>query len=146
MEEKKFLKNMWGTLKKFYEYLLTFPERLYPFTEEVEGKKVTGERAYKIVYSRNERLYGDAYSLQSPKLLLWREAFNFGGSIFLVIIAHLMFIHLSFLNGFVFLVLVVLCVAVQEFYLQPNYYKQKTQKGIIDFVVWMFPIFLYIAL
>ena len=137
---------MWANLKKFYEYLITFPERLYPFSEEVEGKKITGERAYKLVASRNEKLYNDVYSLQSPKLLLWREVFHFGASVFVVFIADQMFRHMSFFNGFSFLIFVIVCVAVQDFYLHPHYYNQKAQKGIIDFAVWMLPIMLYILI
>lgn len=136
---------MWVILKKFYDYLITFPERLYPFTEVTAGgKKLTGEKAYEYLALKNKEKFDDAYSLQSPKLLIWREFFHLSGSIFCVLIAHLMFRHMSFFNGFAFLGFVIFCIALQEFYLHPHYYGQKFQKGIIDFTVWMVPIFLYI--
>jgi hypothetical protein len=146
MEEKKFLKNMWGNLKKFYDYLITFPERLYPFTEKVDNKKITGERAYKLVASRNKNLYGDVYSLQAPKLLLWRQVFHFLPSLFFVYGAHLLFVYFSFFNGFLFLGFYVFCIAAQEFYLHPHYYDQKPLKGVIDFVFWMIPVVIYALL
>lgn len=138
---------MWSVAKKFYDYLITFPERLYPFTERTKiGEKVTGERAYRLVAKKNVELYEDAYSLKSPKLLLWRAVFHLGGSVFLVFIADQLFKHMSFFNGFAFLVLASVCIAIQEFYLHPHYYNQKPQKGIIDFATWMLPILLYILL
>jgi hypothetical protein len=136
---------MWAKLKKFHDYLITFPERLYPFSEVTsEGKLVSGEAAYLALAEKNKALFGDAYDWRSPKLLLWRQLFHFLASVFLVMVAHLMFVHLSFFNGFAFLVLVTIAVAVQEFYLHPHYYGQKMQKGIIDFTAWMLPILLYI--
>ncbi len=138
---------MWSNLKKFYDYLITFPERLYPFTVTTAGgKKLTGELAYAHVVAENKKKFDDAYSLQSPKLLLWRELFHFCASLFFVFIAHLMFRYVSFFNGFALFVLVIVLVAVQEFYLHPHYYGQKPQKGIIDFTVWMLPILLYILI
>lgn len=138
---------MWSNLKKFYDYLITFPERLYPFTVTTAGgKKLTGELAYAHVAAENKKKFDDAYSLQAPKLLLWRQLFHVLSSIFVVFIAHLMIKHMSFFNGFALLVLFIILVAVQEFYLQPHYYDQKRQKGVIDFTVWMLPILLYIII
>jgi hypothetical protein len=137
---------MWSASKKFYDYLITFPERLYPFTEKTKaGEKLTGERAYKLVAKKNIEIHEDAYSLKSPKLLLWRAVFHLGGSIALVFIADQMIKNMSFFNGFALLVFVVFCIALQEFYFQPQYYNQKLQKGIIDFATWMLPILLYIV-
>lgn len=138
---------MWGTLKKISDYIVTVPDRLYPFTEVTEsGKKLSGEKAYEYLALKNKEKFDDVYSLQSPKLLLWREAFHFGASIFVVFIADQMFRNMSFFNGFAFLGFVVFCVALQEFYLHPHYYGQKAQKGMIDFAVWMVPIVLYILI
>lgn len=136
---------MWGVLKKFYDYIFTFPERLYPFNEKTkEGKVLSGERAYAYLKEQNIKEFDDAYSLKAPKLLLWRAVFHLGGSVVLVFIADQLFKHMSFFNGFAFLTFVVFCLALQEFYFQPNYYNQKREKGIIDFVTWMLPILLYI--
>jgi len=138
---------MWSAAKKFYDYLITFPERLYPFSEIGNNKeKITGDKAYKFLAEKNKRLYNDAYSLQSPKLLLWRQVFHIVGSTIFVLIADQMFRHLSFFNGFAFLVLVSVSLAVQEFYLQSKYYDQNLQKSVIDFTTWMLPILLYIVL
>lgn len=138
---------MWSALKKFYDYLITFPERLYPFNEKTQdGKILTGEKAYKYLADINKNKFSDAYSLQSPKLLFWRQVFHLLGSVLLVLVAHLMFIHLSFFNGLAFLILVVLSLAVQEFYFHPHYYDQKPHKTLIDFTTWMLPILIYIIL
>ncbi|MDQ5883378.1 MAG: hypothetical protein QG654_291 [Patescibacteria group bacterium] len=127
--------------------MVTFPERLYPFTETTAGgKKLTGELAYAYVAEENKIKFGDVYSLQSPKLLIWREVFHFSASVFFVFIADQMFRHMSFFNGLFLLVFVVVMVAVQEFYLHPHYYDQKPLKGMIDFMVWMFPIVIYILI
>lgn len=136
---------MWNISKKFYDYLITFPERLYPFTERnLQGEKLTGERAYKFIAEKNKLLYMDAYSLQAPKLILWRTLFHVLGSILCILVADSLIDNVSFFNGFAFLVLVVVCVVIQEFYLQPHYYKQKTTKGMIDFAAWLLPIVIYI--
>lgn len=138
---------MWALLKKFYTYLLTIPERLYPFSEKTgAGTVISGERAYHYLYEKNKELYGDAFSTQAPKLLAWRTLFHVGGSIVLLFVADSMFQHLSFFNGFAFLVLVVGCIAVQEFYIHPHYYGQKPLKGVIDFLAWTLPILIYIVL
>ncbi|MEZ4211067.1 MAG: hypothetical protein R3B39_02140 [Candidatus Paceibacterota bacterium] len=145
MEEK--ILNMWSALKKFYDYLITFPERLYPFNEKTQdGKILTGEKAYKYLADIT-KINLVTYSLQSPKLLFWQQVFHFLGSVLLVLVAHLMFIHLSFFNGLAFLILVVLSLAVQEFYFHPHYYNQKPHKTLIDFfTTWMLPILIYIIL
>ncbi|MEZ4103352.1 MAG: hypothetical protein R3B55_02220 [Candidatus Paceibacterota bacterium] len=137
---------MWNTAKKFYDYLITFPERLYPFNEKTkEGKVLSGERAYAYLKEKNIKEFDDAYSLKAPKLLLWRALFHFSGSVLIVFIADQMIKHMSFFNGFSLLVLTIICITAQEFYLHPHYYDQKPQKGIIDFITWMLPIFLYIV-
>lgn len=137
---------MWRALKKFYDYLVSFPERLYPFTETIEGKKITGERAYKLVASRNKNTYGDVYTLQAPKLLLWRQVFHVLGSVFFVFLAHQMFLYVSFFNGLLFLLFWVFCIALQEFYVHPHYYDQKLLKGVIDFAFWMLPVVIYVLM
>ncbi len=138
---------MWSVAKKFYDYLITFPERLYPFSEKTkEGKVISGERAYAYLKEENIKNFDDAYSLKAPKLLLWRQVFHLGPSLVIIFIADQMFRHMSFFNGFAFLVLVSLCIAIQEFYFHPHYYNQKIEKGIIDFTTWMLPIILYIVL
>lgn len=136
---------MWKMLKKVYDYLLTIPDRLYPFSEKTStGVVLSGEQAYRYLFQKNKELYDDPFSIKAPRLLLWRSVFHVGGSIILLLIADSMFDHLSFFNGFAFLVLVVGCIAVQEFYLHPRYYGQKPLKGLIDFTAWVLPIVLYI--
>lgn len=137
---------MWEVLKKIHDYLITFPERLYPFSEELEGQKITGEKAYKILALKNKNKYGDAYSLSSPKLLLWREVFHVAGSIVLILISDYLFRNVSFFNGLLFLGFFIFVIFIQEFYLHPHYYEQKMTKSVIDFLAWILPIIIYILL
>ncbi|MDQ5901700.1 MAG: hypothetical protein QG580_415 [Patescibacteria group bacterium] len=137
---------MWEALKKIYDYLLTFPERLYPFSEELDGQKVTGEKAYKLLAVKNKNKYGDAYALSSPKLLLWRQVFHVFGSVVIILIADFLFRKVSFFNGFIFLGLFVFLMFIQEFYLHPHHYEQKFTKGLVDFISWILPIIIYILL
>jgi hypothetical protein len=137
---------MWEVLKKIHDYLITFPERLYPFSEELEGQKITGEKAYKLLALKNKNKYGDAYSLSSPKLLLWRQVFHVAGSIVLILISDYLFRNVSFFNGLLFLGFFIFVIFIQEFYLHPYYYEQKMKKSVIDFLAWILPIIIYILL
>jgi len=129
-------------LKDFYFFIITIPDRLYPFRMEVEGQWVRGRRAYdEAVAEQVENLHRLGY-----KLTLYREAFHFLGS--LIFIALATFISRTFLGGdgalYTLFGAAVLALAYQEFYVHPKIYNQHPQKGILDCLAWVVPMIAYL--
>lgn len=141
MEEKKLL----TMFKKIYNYLLTIPDRLYPFRViNDEGVILFGQSAYDYEMKRNRRLFGYEFTMRSPKVFVYREVFHLLASIFLVYVAHILGKNFGTLNGIAFIILIVTSISFQEFYIHPKYYHQRTVKTITDWVVWMVPVLVYI--
>lgn len=132
-------------MKKIYEYFITLPERLYPFTEVNEDKEaLTGQNAYAFVVRTNRRLYDEVYTFKAPKIFVYREFFHLFGSLIAISITNFLITRFSILNGVVFLAFVVYFISLQEFYIHPKYYKQTMLKSAIDWTVWIVPIVVYI--
>lgn len=129
-----------------YDFLVTFPERLYPFANEVEGQWVRGIRSYDRALARAFRKNGHGH--YGVKLELYRSVFHVLGSVAVIVLA-------AFLSQDVFgtkialytvLCLTAVFIAFQEFYLQPRTFRQLWRKGIIDWLGWVAPIVVYLFL
>jgi uncharacterized membrane protein len=77
--------------------------------------------------------------------MFYREIFHLLGAVLFVIFSILISSRLFhsellpvFLIGFI-----ALALAFQEFYFHPKKYKQTIGKGIIDWMVWIFPMVIY---
>ncbi|MFM2330990.1 MAG: hypothetical protein RLZZ26_497 [Candidatus Parcubacteria bacterium] len=117
-----------------YHFLVTLPDRLYPFRSEIQGKWVRGVRSYNQRLARAYKHYGRGH--YGYALSLYRQAFHLAGS--LVLIAAMDF----FTAGFIFVV-VVGGIGYQEFILQRRTYNQLWRKGIADWLVWCVPMGIY---
>ncbi len=129
-----------------YDYVLTIPDRAYPFRSEIEGQWVRGRKSYDYAIA--------AYRLRTNKLgygykiVAYRQVFHFVGSIIAIVLATFLSKHLfgSETSLFLLLSFVVIFITYQEFSLQPRTHSQRWQKGITDWLVWLGPIAYYIYL
>ncbi len=117
-----------------YRFLVTLPDRLYPFRSEIQGKWVRGMRSYNHRLALAYKQYGRGH--YGYALMLYRQAFHLAGS--LIVIA----IGAFFASGFI-LILAIIGIGCQEFILQRRTYQQLWMKGIADWLVWSAPIGIY---
>ncbi|MFZ1987795.1 MAG: hypothetical protein WAV21_02050 [Minisyncoccia bacterium] len=127
-----------------YPFLLSIPDRMYPFAAMIEGKKVRGRKAYEETLAFYRNRLGPGHL--GYKLFLYRQLFHFIGSLLVIVAAALISKTLfgSEVALYVLLVLAVAAVSFQEFYLHPRMYKQLWRKGAVDWFAWVGPISIYI--
>lgn len=132
--------------KKFYSYLITIPDRLYPFKSEIEGQWVRGQRSYEAAVKNALEQYG--LGRLGYKLMLYRETFHFVGSLLFMVFATLVARDLFGSDAalYVLLVLAVLALSFQEFYVHPKNFGQHAQKGVMDWLAWVGPMAIYALL
>ena len=126
-----------------YNALVTLPDRLYPFRTEIEGQWVRGIRSYNATFKRYERKYG--VGRYGFKLEAYRQLFHLAGSILFLFIAAYFSQVIFGNNGALpaFLSAAILFISFQEFYLHRRMYRQLWQKGVIDWLAWCVPIWIY---
>ncbi|NNM83941.1 hypothetical protein HKL94_01865 [Candidatus Parcubacteria bacterium] len=127
----------------FYHFLVTLPDRLYPFKTEVQGQWVRGIRSYNTTFARYQRKYGSGH--YGFKLNAYRQLFHLAGSILFLIFAA--YLSQFFFGGSdalpAFLFIAVLFISFQEFYLHRRMYQQLWRKGVIDWLTWCVPMGVY---
>lgn len=116
-------------MKEAYEFLLSFPDRLYPH----------GRAAYEAAQAADYARYGDGHL--GLALLLYREAFHLLGGVLVALVAlgaaRLLKSDAAFWALFA---VTVACIAFQEFYFHPVHYGQPLYKGVADFLAWTLPL------
>lgn len=130
--------------KKAYIFIESIPDRLYPFACEIEGKMVRGRRSYMHAVERALEKYG-ANKL-GYKLVVYRGAFHFAGSV-LFIITSTIVSHKLFGSEAALYILVAIAIVglfFQEFYSHPKRYQQARNKGLTDWLTWVIPMMVYI--
>lgn len=136
---------MTAPLKKLYLYLVTLPDRWYPFASEIEGKWVRGQRSYTDAVERAIATYGPGRL--GYKLTLYRESCHFVGSIIFIFCATL--ISKNVLGSekalYVLLGTAIIALSFQEFYVHPKHWHQKARKGIFDWFSWTLPVLIYVV-
>lgn len=125
---------------------MTLPDRLYPFSCEIEGTLVRGRRSYEQAVERALETYG--LNRLGYKLTLYREFFHFLGSVIFIIVATLLskIFFGSDTALYVLLGAAVTALFFQEFYLHPKLYGQHFKKGATDLFVWLAPMASYFFL
>jgi hypothetical protein len=133
-------------VKGAYDYLVTFPDRWYPFAAEVEGQWVRGHRSYEQAVARSLDVYGAGRL--GYKLTLYRETFHFIGSVLFIIAATVLSERLLGSDAALYTLLVAAVAALtfQEFYVHPRRYGQRFKKGVADWLSWVMPMALYVLL
>lgn len=140
MKRKKARKERTG----LYEYLVTFPDRLYPFSFRAKGKNVRGIASYNHELTLALKRYGKGHF--GYKLVAYRETFHLIGSILFIIFAAGISTTLfgSDVALYVLLAAALLAITFQEFYVHPKTYGQLLPKGVVDWIAWVVPIGLYL--
>lgn len=127
-----------------YVFVVTLPDRLYPFSCLIDGKRVRGRLSYEAARARAQLIRGPgAYGY---RILAYRQVFHVLGSILFIGIAtfvsHRLFGSETAL--FVLFAAAVLVISIQEFYLHPRFYEQHFAKGMSDWLAWVMPIGMYL--
>lgn len=131
------------SLRTFYLFIHTIPDRLYPFACDIEGTFVRGRESYKRALDESFLKYGPNHF--GFKLTFYRSTFHLLGSITAIIcatfISQRLFgseVALYFLMG-----LMIVGIFIQEFYWQPRQMGQLRYKGVVDWLTWVTPVFIY---
>lgn len=127
-----------------YHFIVTFPDRVFPFVSYVDGQRVRWQRSYEHqVDLIQERLGSGRFGI---RLAAYREIFHILGA-GLVILTGTVVSHALWGSDVALPVVFVLAMAVityQEFVLQPRTYQQRFGKGIIDWMSWAAPLSIYV--
>jgi hypothetical protein len=133
-------------IAKTYHFFVTLPDHLYPFRNEIEGEWVRGIRSYNESLARAYELYGHGH--YGYVLNFYRSVFHVIGAILVITIATLIAQDWfgSKIALYALLIMMMLFISYQEFYLQRKTYQQLWKKGILDWSVWCVPIGLYLLI
>jgi hypothetical protein len=128
-----------------YIWLDSIPERLYPFSQEIEGQWVRGKVAYFKVLEEGFVILGPGK--MRPKLIIYRGAWHLFGSIVFIIGTTLLAREVLGSEAALYILMgaAILALVFQEFILDPQRHGQHTHKGIIDVFTWVTPMLLYVA-
>lgn len=131
-------------LKRLYLYIESIPDRLYPFTSEIEGRFVRGRESYKKAVENAIEKYGP--NSLGYKLQFYRGAWHFLGSVLFIVIATLVSQKLfgSEIALYILLGTAIVALFIQEFISHPNRFQQSRKKGIADWLTWVIPMVLYV--
>jgi hypothetical protein len=133
-------------LKAFYLFVKTFPDRMYPFRVEIEGRFFRGKTSYELAVNQAWEKYGPHHL--GFKLTMYRDVFHFMGAVVFILLMTLL--SHRFLNSeaalYVLMGSAILALFVQEFYYHPKYYSQPLVKGITDWLSWVVPMMAYLFL
>ena len=127
-----------------YHFLVTFPDRVYPFATLIDGKRVRWTRSYDHRLALiQKRLGAGRYGF---RLSIYREIFHILGA-GIIIFGGTMLSKALWGNDAalpVLFILAMLVITYQEFVLQPRTYQQRFGKGVIDWISWAAPLGFYL--
>ncbi|MDB5265262.1 MAG: hypothetical protein JWN64_833 [Parcubacteria group bacterium] len=127
-----------------YPFLVSIPDRLYPFSTIVEGKRVRWQASYNHALALARKRLGPGH--YGYRVLAYRQACHFIGALGVIVVSTFISKELfgSDVAIYVLLVLAIVAVSYQEFYLHPRYYGQLWRKSVADWLVWTIPIGIYL--
>ena len=136
---------MKARLIQLYMFIHTIPDRLYPFACDIEGTFVRGRESYKRALEESFKKYGPNHF--GFKLTFYRSTFHLLGSVVSIICATYISQRLFGSEVALYFLMAVMIVGifVQEFYWQPKQMGQLRYKGVVDWLTWVTPIFIYLA-
>ncbi len=127
-----------------YDFLVSIPDRIYPFAEEVEGQKVRFRRAYDQALARIQEKRG--YGTYGAWLITYRGLCHVIGAIMFIGVST--FVSKQFFGSdvalYVLLVLASLALIAQEFILQPRTFGQMKMHSVVDLMSWVVPFGVYV--
>ena len=134
------------TAGRVYNFLVNIPNYLYPFSEEIEGKRVRWKAAYDQALARMNDTYG--WGHYGARLIAYRSVFHVLGSLLFILFATLVSQTLfgNRIALFVIFALAAFALVYQEFFLQPRTFGQLRIHGLVDVLSWIVPFCIYIYL
>ncbi len=127
-----------------YHFIVTFPDRVYPFSSYVDGEWVRWRRSYEHSLAQIQETLG--VGRYGMRLGIYRELFHILGAAVVIgggtILSQLL-VGSDRALPLVFL-LAMLVITYQEFVLQPRTYQQRFGKGITDWFSWGMPLVAYL--
>ena len=127
-----------------YGYCITIPDRLYPFSEEVNGKKVRWRSAYDQALARIQSEYG--YGHYGPWLVTYRGVFHVIGAILFILFSILISKELFGSEGALYLLFSFVAAGIlyQEMYIQKHSHGQLLFHSFVDWFSWIIPLVIYL--
>lgn len=126
-----------------YDFMVTFPDRIYPFSVEIEGQRVRFRRAYNAVLARIQEERG--YGTYGAWLITYRSLCHVVGAILFIGFSTLISKQLfgSDVALYVLLIMASFALAAQEFLLQPRTHGQMKLHSVVDLMSWVIPFGVY---
>lgn len=136
--------NIGRSCLHLYNFTVSIPDRLYPFSEEIEGRRVRWHQAYKRAVERMHETYG--YGHYGPGLIAYRGVFHLIGALLFILFASLVSRELfgSDVALIVLFILATIALAVQELYIQPRTFGQMRAHAVVDWLSWVVPFGVYL--
>jgi len=131
-------------VREVYGYFLTFPDKLYPFSEEIEGERVRWQQAYDQALAKVQEKHG--YGHYGPALIFYRNVFHLIGAVLFVFFSALISHDLFGSEGALYLMFSFAAggILYSELFVQPKLLGQKTFHAFIDWFSWVVPMVVYI--
>jgi hypothetical protein len=129
-----------------YHFIVTFPDRVYPFASLIDGQRVRWSRSYEHRLDElQERIGQGRYGF---RLCVYRGVFHVIGAAIVILTGTLVTKYLwgSAVALPVLFLLAMTVITYQEFVLQPRTYHQHLAKGVVDWFSWVAPLSLYFFL
>lgn len=135
-----------GRIVRCYNFLVSVPDRIYPFSEEIEGQRVRFKRAYDAALARIQGERG--YGTYGAWLITYRGVCHVAGAMLFIGFSTIVSKQLfgSDVALYVLLVLASLALIAQEFALQPRTFGQMKVHSAIDVLSWIVPFGVYVAM
>ncbi len=133
-----------GRTIRFYQFIVTIPDRIYPFAEEIEGQKVRFRRAYDQALARIQAERG--YGSYGAWLITYRGVCHVVGAILFIGVSTFVSKQLfgTDVALYVLLILASLALVAQEFILQPQTHGQMKIHSVVDLMSWVVPFGVYV--
>lgn len=127
-----------------YHFLVTFPDRMYPFATIVSGKRVRWSRSYEQRLALIQKRLGAGH--YGFRLCAYRTLFHILGAGIIIAGGTLLSKAVWGSDAAlpVLFILAMLVITYQEFVLQPRTYEQRLSKGVLDWISWGAPLWFYL--
>lgn len=133
-----------GRIVRWYHFVVTIPDRIYPFAEEIEGQRVRFRRAYDQALARIQTERG--YGTYGAWLITYRGICHIVGAVLFIVVSTFISNELfgSDVALYVLLVLASFALVFQEFVLQPRTFGQMKMHSVVDLMSWVVPFGVYV--
>ena len=131
-------------IKESYDYCVTIPDRLYPFSEEIQGERVRWQAAYDQALARIQEKYG--YGRYGVALIAYRSIFHVIGASLFILFLTLITQELFDTNTalYVLFFLAIIALGYSEIIIQKRMLGQHLLHSLFDWFSWVLPMVVYL--